>query len=712
MALELFPRDRKDGVFRGFQQGGLEFHADLALPYRAELQNVPMHGQFLLVQLEHPNEAVLGRIASFSSEGKLSFGSGEEFNIRAMLEERQVPDDLREQYLRYRVNIRVLGAVRVVNDKLTYVPSHRRLPHVGAKVTFPTPEILMELAGHNLEGAPIGHLAFGEFVYYGKAQGVDIQDWMQVQSPEVQVRFKVEDLVSRRSFVFARAGYGKSNLNKLLFSELYRGDPTVQKRARRAPVGTLIFDPDGEYFWPDDKGRPGLADVPHLIDKLVVFTPRLPPSPYYGSFVVGGIKLDIRQLRAADVIGIALDSERQSQQNVIKLKGMGGLNWERLVNLVAKDKNAADEHEIADLMNLDLDRQGAEVVAARSNMTAIVNMLHDPASRMMDLLIRALSEGKICVVDLSQMRGRAGSILSSIILKRIFDTNQERFTDPRGATIPVIAVVEEAQSVLDSRQPASETYVSWVKEGRKYDLGALLITQQPGSIPIELLSQGDNWFIFHLLSSADLGAAQRANAHFSEDLLSSLLNEPIPGQGLMWSGVSGKAYPVPFRVASFEKIYPMADPNNNRTAKETYASRLRGAHQSLLASMGLEERPPSPSTGAAPGSVVQGATGAGEADSEPTLESPVDVLEALRQHAISALRNDKELMQRFDKSEGVPWGAIQSFLENQFPTDAVDANRQAYLSVPIAMNAIFGTQGQAWEKYAHPRSQKAWLRKK
>src|SRR5204863_2256946 len=112
-------------------------------------------------------------------------------------------------------------------------------------------------------------------------------------------------------------------------------------------------------------------------------------------------------------------------------------------------------------------------------------------------------------------------------------------------------------------------------EGRKYDLGALLITQQPGSIPIEILSQGDNWFIFHLLSSADLINVQRANAHFSEDLLSALLNEPIPGQGVFWSSVSGKPYPVSMRVLSFEDAHPRLDPEYNRAAIETYASRLR-----------------------------------------------------------------------------------------------------------------------------------------
>ena len=112
------------------------------------------------------------------------------------------------------------------------------------------------------------------------------------------IRFPVESLVSRRSFVFARAGFGKSNLNKLLFSKLYETTPHVTKRGdKRVPVGTVIFDPDGEYFWPDDKGRPGLCDVPNFEDKLVVFTERKNPSPFYQSFVAGGIRLDIRRLR-------------------------------------------------------------------------------------------------------------------------------------------------------------------------------------------------------------------------------------------------------------------------------------------------------------------------------------------------------------------------------------------------------------------------------
>ena len=413
-AIELFPRQQIVGIFRGFQEGGLEFHADLVLPYRHEFQSIPMHGQFLLVQLETPDEAVLGRIASFSSEGKLASGYGEEFNIRALRENRPVPDDLREDYLKYRVNIRVLGVLRKDADgELQFVASHRRLPHVGSPVAFPSGEVLREIVGHHAQGAVLGHFALGEYIYAEERERNRLEKWVQIKSPEILVRFPVEQLVSRRSFIFARAGFGKSNLNKLLFSTLYAETPMVSKRGeRRVPVGTIIFDPDGEYFWPDDKERPGLCDVPALQDKLVVFTPRKGPSPFYDSFVAGNIKLDIRRLSPSDVISISLSPERQEQQNVRKLKGLDGRSWEKLVNLIDQYGNQASLDEIGQILGLESNRQEAEALAARGNMTAIVRTLHDKSSQFMDMLINALAHGKLCVVDVSRMRGQQALILS------------------------------------------------------------------------------------------------------------------------------------------------------------------------------------------------------------------------------------------------------------------------------------------------------------
>ncbi len=684
--LNLFPKEQTIGIFRGFREGGLEFHADLALPYRSDFQNIPMHGQLVLVQLETPTEAVLGRITSLSSEGRLTGASGEDFNIRAMRETRAVPEQLREDYLKYRVDIRVLGVLRINgSDKITFVASHRRLPHVGSPVAFVPDVVVKELFGHNSDGAVIGHYALGEYIFTGGRGEVAPEEWVQHLNPELNVRFAADSLVSRRTFVFARAGFGKSNLNKLLFSELYRVDPEVTKRGgRKVPVGTIIFDPDGEYFWPDDKDRPGLADVPHLKDRLVVFTSRKAPSRYYESFVASGVKLDIRTLSASDVVTLALSPEKQDQQNVAKLRALRGQNWSDLVDVIKEDGNSADAARIKQLMNAN-DMTDVEVFAARANMTRIVGMLHDPASRLMDALLTALKDGKLCVVDVSQLRGGPSLILSGLILRRIFDRNQEEFTKDNPQSIPTIAVVEEAQSVMNEKSSASQPYIEWVKEGRKYDLGAMLITQQPGSIPVEILSQGDNWFIFHLLSAADLRCVKSANAHYSDDLLSSLLNEPIPGHGVFWSSVSGRPFPISFRAMLFEKLYKTSDPTYKAAAIDTYASRLQQrlrdeVKQALRRDSTTEEMGKEQDDMAT--------------EIDPT-STPADFRKLAKQQAIEALRTDEEFKQSLEK-HGLPWGIVVKKLKEKMPETIQDRDDFAYSIVEEAMETIIGKRDVKW----------------
>ncbi|MFC1942542.1 ATP-binding protein [Chloroflexota bacterium] len=684
--IELFPKDKLAGVFRGFREGGLEFHADLVLPYQNRFQSLPMHGQFLLVQLENPEEAVLGRITSFSSEGKLTSSSGEEFNIRAAREDREIPEDLREQYLKYRINIRVLGVVRNSdNGKLTFAPSHRRLPHVGSRVAFLSDDVLKEIAGHNEVGAAIGHYALGEYLYSGKNEEISSEDWMQLISPEVQINFPIDSLVSRRSFIFARAGFGKSNLNKLLFSKLYEKTPTTTKRGNvQVPVGTVIFDPDGEYYWPDDKGRPGLCDVPALEENLVVFTSKNSTSPFYQSFVAGGIKLDIRRLRPSDIIAIALGPERQDQQNVRKLRGLSQEKWEELVNLIDKNKNQTDLSDVSRILDL-APQQEAEALAARANMTAIVNMLHDKSSQLMDMLITALSKGKLCVIDVSQLRGSQSLVLSGLILRRIFDRNQQEFTSAEPRTIPTIAVIEEAQSVLNEKATSAEPFIAWVKEGRKYDLGSVMVTQQPGSIPTEILSQGDNWFIFHLLSSTDLTNVKRANAHFSDDLLSVLLNEPIPGNGVFWSSVSGKPYPIPIRILSFEKKYPVLDKEYKKQPAKTFALELKKEYQHMI----IGDSPITDLT------KQQGGEPETEIDQE---EEGTDALQIIEDRAIEELRNDDELLCEI-REEGIAWGKLKAYFKKILPEGLEDTEERAFHLVPKAMNTIFGSQNIKWHTY-------------
>lgn len=693
--MRLFPQNQVVGIFKGFSEGGLEFHANLILPYKNEFQSIPMHGQFLAVQLENEDEAILGRITSISSEGRLSSSAGEDYEVRAVFENRPIPEDLREQYLKYRVDMRVLGIIRLVNGNLVFAPSHRRLPHVGSKVAFLPIDILQEVAGHNLEGAELGHYALGEFIYCGNDKRLKQEPWMQVVASQVTPHFQVSNLVARRSFVFARAGFGKSNLVKLLFSNLYKETPKVEKRGgRKVPVGSIIFDRDGEYFWPDDKNRPGLCDVPELENQIIVFTQKEGPSPYYQSFVASGIKLDIRRFRPTDVISISLSPEKQDQQNVRKLKGLNPSAWQQLVDEIHINGNAADEKLIKELLQLD-EQQDAEMVAARANMTTIVKTMHDPSSQMIDMLFSALKDGKICIIDVSQLRGAQALILSGLLLQRIFDHNQDEFTRASPETIPVIAVIEEAQSIFAGRSQSSGEgpFISWVKEGRKYDLGALMITQQPGSIPNEILSQGDNWFIFHLLSAGDLQAVKKANAHFSDDILSTLLNEPILGHCIYWSSAGGKSYPISTRILSFENLYTARDSKYDMPAGKTYAVQLLQRYERELSEI-MAELPTTEAT-----SGIKVINGANEAE----ITENKDTLRIYFSSAIQKLKNQMDFNQKM-QANGLPWRGVQAKLEDLLPDTMEDRENQAYNLVRPALDEIYGKNG--WDKERRPSKSK------
>jgi uncharacterized protein len=669
----LFEKAQLVGAFLGFCEGGLEFHADLILPYRSDLSSSPMHGRFVMVALENDAEAILGRITAITAQGRLISPAGEDYALRQQREDRPIPEDLRDQFLKYRVTIKILGVLRHRDAAKApvFVPSHRRLPHVGAKVAFPSDEMLGHVAGATAtaeHAVELGFLALGEFVYAGHDPRAGHDERLQVQAPAIVPRFDILHLVSRRSFVFARAGFGKSNLVKLLFANLYGGrqPPAVTKRAgREVPVGTVIFDPDGEYYWPDDTGRPGLCDVPALRDRLAVFTDKQGPSEFYRSFRVDKVRLDIRELDPGKVISLVIPAERQDHQNVAKLKQLRAPEWSSLVDEVWLGKGGTDLRHFCRALQLDPRQQENEALAARSNMVRVVTALHDPSSQLLQALLTALSDGKLCVVDISQMRGAQGLALAGVILQRIFEHNQAEFTKKDSQSIPVIAVLEEAQSVLGTPQ-GEGPFVSWVKEGRKYDLGAVLVTQQPGSIPAEILSQGDNWFVFHLLAEGDLRALQRANAHFSDDLVSSLLNEPLPGHGVFWSSASRTPYPIPLRALLFERSFAQADPRYARPAVDCYASRLR---------------------------------------------CRLDSAETLKQAAIRQLAQDGKFQAALRAGAGVSWGSVQHKLADYLPETLGREHRQradwVYRQglVKRALNEILGETG--WR--SEPRGAAQWI---
>ena len=549
--------DKPIGSFMGAAERDFGFAADIVIPYENDDLDQPQLGQFLLVWLSG-DDYTLGRITRFTPAGMLATPEGEDYMTRMGRDNNDIPTDLKKAKIKYRINLKLLGAIkRADNDAgFIYAPSQRRLPHLGAQVYWLHTDLRREICKYAApQGAELGYFALGEFVYSGDKKQ---DDYFVHCSPRLPVTFDVNNLVSRRTAVFARAGYGKSNLIKLLAGELYKNG--VPKTKAQKPAGILIFDADGEYFWPNGI-RPGLCDVPHLSEHIVLYTDRARKDDYQ-QWKAGGVKLDLRKLHPADVFGIVLSADRQEQQNVMKLKFMGRDKWKTLVDLICDENTGAirelgalSDEQIGMALGYRGDQQiknaSAEIGAARSNVYRVVKMLHNPKSTLIDNMLQSLRGGKLVIVDISLLGAKSGEAIAGLLMRKIFSHNQEQFTDDN--VIPTVAVIEEAQSVLGGKQSETSPFVEWVKEGRKYELGAILITQQPGSLAHELLSQTDNWFCFHLLSEGDTACLGRSNSHYSRDILSHIVAEPIKGNCYMWS--SDQPFVLPLRVHNFEDDY-------------------------------------------------------------------------------------------------------------------------------------------------------------
>ena len=267
----------------------------------------------------------------------------------------------------------------------------------------------------------------------------------------------------------------------------------------------------------------------------------------------------------SDVVSLCLSEDRQDQQNVIKLRSLRSNQWRNLIDFVIEHGHNADVAQIQSIAGF-TDSE-VEARAMRSNILTIVNRLHDSDGTLQARVADLLTEGMIVVVDLSLVTGPVGLQISGLLLKSIFDHNQRNFTASSGRPeiIPTIAVLEEAQSILGRRASDESPFVQWAKEGRKYALGAIMVTQQPGSIAPELLSQGDNFFAFHLLSANDLRTLQQHNAHFSDDILASILNEPIRGNCFFWSAPD-QPFVLPARILNFDAVGSIAPEEQDMSA--------------------------------------------------------------------------------------------------------------------------------------------------
>ncbi|MCG7852519.1 MAG: ATP-binding protein, partial [Methanosarcinaceae archaeon] len=132
------------------------------------------------------------------------------------------------------------------------------------------------------------------------------------------------------------------------------------------------------------------------------------------------------------------------------------------------------------------------------------------------------SKQDIRVVDISGLPNEVAGPLTAVIARLLFQYKLWQTKDERERD-PVLFVCEEAHRYVPNQgeaqyKEAQEAIRRIAKEGRKYGLGLMLVSQRPSDVESTVLSQCNSWFVMRLSNASD----QEHVARFLPDSLLGL----------------------------------------------------------------------------------------------------------------------------------------------------------------------------------------------
>jgi hypothetical protein len=465
----------------------------------------------------------------------------------ARIAERELSDRDKQKMFSYTYKVRMLGTFEHTSTSFSFTTAVRKLPVVSYHARHLLPvEVSHILNMGNESGVPLGHLCVGE----------------DVQKDKGSILFDTARLKSKRTMVFAQSGFGKTNLVKVLLYHTI-GDNSF---------GKLVFDLNGEYFSRTASGTVGLGDVDDesVRQNFVVYSDRNLAKTkrfiYRGKVQVNTHKHmtvgDILNFSAgfSDVMKsflLYLD-DRQVEGFIKKIDSY----CESPRNLYMDFPDFFGSKTEGEDKKQDKSARGT-IMAIRKRIRHFIDEggVHSSSSRLIDDTFSDLKAGRTVIIDLSLRDSVDASIISTMIVRKLFEDNKRNYTEAKEQEIiPCVIFVEEAQNVLSDEQVRTQSnpFVRVAKEGRKFGMGLVAITQRPSAISEEIRSQAENFFSFYMGNSDDIRALVKSNVNYDGVVCAFIQRETIPGN--LYFVTSSHPFVIPVRVLEF----------NNLVAKKVY----------------------------------------------------------------------------------------------------------------------------------------------
>lgn len=370
----------------------------------------------------------------------------------------------------------VVETIGYFSDELNDFVNPRIPPMPGQSIFLCSNEMLARMLSPRRQGQP---------------GGAHIGSLLTRKRDEVPIVLSVKDVVSTHLAVLASTGSGKSYLAGVLVEEL-------MKPQNRAAV--LIVDPHGEYnTLREIHNHPAFKDGPYQ-PEVKIHTPEK-------------IKVRLSSLTEADIVYLLPEMTEkmrtflsQAYRALINTKGRGerGLwGFQDLLDEVTAQKYG------------DEDGKGGGNVSSIDGLEWRLRRRFEQSRIFSDhehLELKDLFKpGQCTVLQLSDIEESEQQVIVGALLRR---TNKARMATVRGNAhesddlylpYPVFVLLEESHRYAPAGTKVVSTDIlkQILSEGRKFGVGIGMITQRPGKLDQDVLSQCMTQFIMRIVNPID-----------------------------------------------------------------------------------------------------------------------------------------------------------------------------------------------------------------
>lgn len=350
-----------------------------------------------------------------------------------------------------------------------------------------------------------------------------------------ELRLSSRDILSHHVLIAAQTGKGKSNLTKCLLVD------GLENRS----FGLLVLDPHDEYF---GRAGPGLKDA--RSKRLSYYSSQEHPN-------ARPLRFRLAELRPSHFNGVTTFSDAQNEaisyfrrvhkrEWIVQLLRASAGNGGGARGPIKEETLQVLRRKLSNLLNIDDD-------------LAPHGIFTNDGSSILAEVCDAVESGDTVIVDTSLYSGAQELLIGSIITTEIF----RRFRSHKraGRVKPQVSIViEEAPRVLGKAVLAqgSNVFEQVAREGRKFGVGLVAITQVPSLIQREILANMNTKIVLGLEMALERNAIVESAAQDISDL-SSAIASLEKGEAIITSSFT--RFPMPVAMPRFETLLPEAKPD-------------------------------------------------------------------------------------------------------------------------------------------------------